>query len=644
MAISPTVNAFLQQGQNVPSTAEQTFRKSFGDAAFNLLRAKASDLVRYASTFQILSADLDQGNGLGVFVVKAGDTYRYIPVVLADGTAGGCEMVYDKAKDRFSPLDDQIVQHIVGRNRMADAKVLDHSPYTEDTRELFRNLLRPPASSNALLGSPGLGVAALPAMAKTQMAAHLMERPPLLGKIATFYPTHELAAKLAAPPVSAALPDAGPAFVRLDELTKQAAVFLREDERRELLQCGYVVKRASDVTVTALDSVESALQNDIGMEAYPPDGSRRGRDDTNTGHWPVASASVVCCGAQGFRRAPALVAGPLLLGSGGTWADLTERGALLAERTEAVPENRLQDMGGTRVEGVAAKLTELGKVFCKVMICCPARHGGFLAPCFGANWFRADQIQVRCIDGDTFLEPPAWSGLTIRVTGLIRYGYIRQQRCLVVPRESLFFLLREDNAPAIEGRVGSFEELRRLLPLFGTPLRTVRDGVALHITDSRVRKTASFTSDTDAAAWLHTSYGLSGDHIRTVLQHPRTVLMKRAFDEPPAPIPTRQSPVFDPSLLDAWADTGEPELVDTGILAAFAQDPDIKTMLVDYLPDFVTVLDRLGRVILLFTLRKGDIEAFYGQDKYTATLSSLRKIFAQIGGLVNTLQQYVNMH
>lgn len=646
VAISPTVNAFLQQEQAPASTAEQTFRKSFGDAAFDLLRAKAPDLVRHAATFRILATDLDRGNGLGVFVIQAGDAQRYIPVVLADGAVGGCEMLYDQDADQFSPLSAQAIQTIQGRNRMEDARVLAQAPHVEDTRELFRNLLRPPASSNVLLGSPGLDVASLPAMAKSQVAAHFLTHPPLLGKIASFYPVRDLAVKLTADPTPAALPPI-PHFLRLDKLTKQAAIFLREEERRELLQYGYLAKRASDSAVADLDSLEDDLQNRAGIEAYPPGGMRPGREDGDKGHWPVFSASVVCCGPRGFRRISGLAAGPLLLGPQGAWADLTERGALLADRTAAVSEAWLQELGGTRVEGVATKLAKMGKTSCRAVICCPARHSGFLSPRLGTNWFQADRLQIRHIDGDTFLEPPAWSRVPIHISGLIRYGYIRREHGLVVPRETVFFLLQEDGAPAMEGRVGSFEELRRLLPVFGTPLRTLRDGVDLRISEPRARKTASFRNDVDAAAWLHASYGLSGEQIRTVLHNPRTVLVKRAFDAAPPPVaaPTAEAgPVFDPSLLDAWADTGEPAMVDTGILAAFAQDPDIKTMLVDYLPDFVTVLDKLGRVILLFTLRKDDIEAFYGRDKYAATLGNVRKIFAQIGDLVNTLEQYVNMH
>ena len=102
-------------------------------------------------------------------------------------------------------------------------------------------------------------------------------------------------------------------------------------------------------------------------------------------------------------------------------------------------------------------------------------------------------------------------------------------------------------------------------------------------------------------------------------------------------------PVFDPSVMEQLAEIEDPELMDTGILATFAQNPDIKTLLVDYLPDFVSAQDRLGRIILMLSHQKKELQEFFGTEKYTTLLSSCRKIFITIGDLVTALKQYVNM-
>ena len=109
-------------------------------------------------------------------------------------------------------------------------------------------------------------------------------------------------------------------------------------------------------------------------------------------------------------------------------------------------------------------------------------------------------------------------------------------------------------------------------------------------------------------------------------------------------VPAEVMPVrFDPSQLGTYAEFEDPDLMDTGILASFANDPDIKDILVDYIPDFLQQQDKLGRIILLFSMNKRDLEAFYGIDKLSELLLNCRKIFKFLGNLVQSLKQYTKM-
>lgn len=655
MAVSPTVQAFQQQAQGPSGNAEQSFTKRFGDAAFNLFRAKAPALLPFVTTFHILSSDLEKETGLGVFVIRAGGEQRYVPVVLAGGAVNSCEMLYNRAEDRFYPLSEQAVADIQGRNSMTDATVLRRDPHVEDTRQLFRDMLRPPASSNVVLASVADGVASLPDRAKSVAAGYLEEHPELLAKLAVFYPPARLGEKLAVALSRPEPPAPGPAVLTLETVTKEAAAFLRQEEKEELLRHGYVVKRASGNTlVLPTDTLPQAVETALQVEVWPPlpDTASQAR---------VTKAFALCCTAEGFRREPVIVAGEFLLGADGARADLRERGALLAERCEQVSEEDLRAMDAVDCKGLGAALARLGMSLCRVLVFCPARHGGYLRPrCAGGN-VRAGDFSVRSVEEETYLTPPPdLTGTSITISSGLRFGWLRRPGEIVVPRGALFAVIDMDRPRPIAGMIGSFEEWRSLLHGLGTPLRTARDGVALHVTDMRRGKTASFAKEAEAAAWLNATFGLTGPQIRAVLEHPRCVLFaKQAFEtpegfsgpfrdaqEPDFTEDTAQAtlPMFDPSLLEAWADTGDPEMVDTGILAAFAGDPDIKALLLDYLPDFMTVLDRVGRVILLFSLEKQKFEDFYGRDEYARTLGGCRKIFKQVGELVHTLRQYVTMH
>lgn len=172
----------------------------------------------------------------------------------------------------------------------------------------------------------------------------------------------------------------------------------------------------------------------------------------------------------------------------------------------------------------------------------------------------------------------------------------------------------------------------------------------------------------DAAAWLHETYGMDAGQARKVLDSGQSlVLCKTAFEagQPmqgfPQPMPQQMPmqlpdqgamempvqgydrPAFDPSVMEQIAEIQDPELMDTGILATFAQNPDIKILLVDYLPDFISAQDRIGRIVLLLSYQKKELQDFFGTEKYTTLLSSCRKIFITIGDLVTALKQYVNM-
>lgn len=658
MAVSPTVQAYMSGPQSqAPINAEQSFHKNFGDAAFNLLRAKAPDLLRYVVTFKVLSTDLDKETGLGVFVIRNGDDVRYVPVVLADGAVNSCEMLYDKAADQFSPLSEDAIKGILGRNRMTEAQVLTRDAHIEDTRQLFRDLLRPPASSNIVLSASGPDPAVLPNAAKERIGLHLAAHPDLLARIAAFYPPVRLGEKLAAiRPDTPAIIQPASDVVRLETVSKEEAAFLSAEERAELLQHGYLVKRAAETALALpLQDLEQHLAVELRVEAVRASGPDM---PPLVDCAPVCRAEALCCEPKGFRREPVLAAGLLLLGKDGAWNDLRERGALLAGRSERVAAEDLKAFGAVDIHGLTKALVDLKSRPCQVVAFCPTRRGGYLAAFFRQGACPADSLTVRPMENETYVQADLdRAGTGLRVTPLLHFGCVRRQGELSVPAGALFAALSQDKALPPPGLIGSFDELRGLMRSLGTPLTISRDGVALHVTDRRRDKTASFATEADAAEWLHRAYDLTGAQIRGVLGRTRSVVFnKRAFEEPDA-VPVSgvvaarpenggglPGPLFDPSALDAYAATGEPELVDTGILASFARDPDIKALLVDYLPDFMIILDRMGRLILLLNLRKDDFETFYGSDKYAETLGNCRKIFTQVGEIAHLLQQYINMH
>lgn len=637
MPISPTVQAYMQQGQAQPSSAEQIFNKSFSDQAFSTLKSRFPSLMGLVVTFKTLSSDVEKGDALGAFILSAGSNIYYIPVAMSSGSIVSCEMMYDKESDQFTPITEDTVKGLHGEASYSEPTSVSGKVTVDDTKQLFRNMVRPPASSNVVLAGSNEKLTALPNSAKLAVSTYFtQENPQLLAKIAAFYPVAELAQKLAQVEEMPTVCDA-PEVIKISDLTKEAAERLSEEERKAMLDKGYVVRdagHANGITVLPMDDVAASVTSELHLEEYPR------CCEPKTQAFCTRALTVT---EKGFKLVPAIVINGYL-GCNGKVFRLDS--GLIEGMGEKASESCLRECGFFSAEEFHGRNTANGRI----LVLVPARSGGWLR-CEDATFFTGNRgVEVESADGTVTI-----SNYTRKVVAspLIEYGSVRMNGNVVVPAASLFCFIPDEEA-SIPHLVGSMDDLGRLVRSLGTPIRVDRDGVQTSITDFRTQKTASFATDADAASFLQANYGLKGSQIGSVLSGRHSVLYKLAEDFPmqagvPVPqgsanLPVEQMPIhFDPSQLGAYAEFEDPELMDTGILASFANDPDIKDLLVDYIPDFLQQQDKIGRIILLFSMNKRDLEAFYGIDKLAELLLNCRKIFKFLGNLVQSLKQYTKM-
>ena len=680
MAVSPNVDAYMAQpAQQAPmQTAEAAFVKEFGTQAFNTLRAKYPAIADRVVTFRTLDSDMDTSTAFGVFIVESGSDVVYIPCCMSGGTITSCEMAYNKAADQFYPLTKDNVREILAANAISEASILSKSPRVDDTRALFHNMIRPPVSSNVILASERPGAAALPNRYKERLSDWLeKERPDVLGKIASFYPVEELAHKLARCVEQPQVKEASlPPFLRLDALTPAIAEKLDARERSSILAHGFITKTAgeSPVTIVPFSGVSGQLiETELNLTVYTRDtfgdgntlydGRCANQLDRQVKYWPVMRACTVGIGDVGLDYQPCLVCGPDILLSNGYVALNRMQKILLHDLCNAVSWEFLDKYGYVFPGGqLGQEVGKLGNDWAHLHVIVPSRNGFTfldLEECFSV---RKNSFHIQDIRNDIVATPGDSRSFEVRITPRIQYGWIKQGNMLAVPQNSRFFFSTaelEHDVPFL----ASPETLKTLLVRVGKKLVVSDNGAGIDITDHSIGKTASFTGRTDAAAWLHGTYGMDADQARKVLDAKQSlVLSKTAFEAgqsmpdmqaAPQQMPAQGSmempmsgydrPVFDPSVMEQLAEIEDPELMDTGILATFAQNPDIKTLLVDYLPDFVSAQDRLGRIILMLAYQKKELQDFFGTEKHTTLLSSCRKVFTVIGDLVTSLKLYVNM-
>lgn len=680
MAVSPNVDAYMAQpAQQAPmQTAEAAFVKEFGTQAFNTLRAKYPAIADRVVTFRTLDSGMDTSTAFGVFIVESGSDVVYIPCCMSGGTITSCEMAYNKAADQFYPLTKDNVREILAANAISEASILSKSPRVDDTRALFHNMIRPPVSSNVILASERPGAAALPNRYKERLSDWLeKERPDVLGKIASFYPVEELAHKLARGVEQPQVKEASlPPFLRLDALTPAIAEKLDARERSSILAHGFITKTAgeSPVTVVPFSGVSGQLiETELNLTVYTRDtfgdgntscdGRCANQLDRQVKYWPVMRACTVGIGDVGLDYQPCLVCGPDILLSNGYVALNRMQKILLHDLCNAVSWEFLDKYGYVFPGGrLGQEVGKLGNDWAHLHVIVPSRNGFTfldLEECFSV---RKNSFHIQDIRNDIVATLGDSRSFEVRITPRIQYGWIKQGNMLAVPQNSRFFFSTaelEHDVPFL----ASPETLKTLLVRVGKKLVVSDNGAGIDITDHSIGKTASFTGRTDAAAWLHGTYGMDADQARKVLDAKQSlVLSKTAFEagqsmpdmqaapqQMPAqgsmemPVPGYDRPAFDPSVMEQIAEIEDPELMDTGILATFAQNPDIKTLLVDYLPDFISAQDRLGRIILMLSYQKKELQDFFGTEKHTTLLSSCRKVFTVIGDLVTSLKLYVNM-
>jgi hypothetical protein len=111
----------------------------------------------------------------------------------------------------------------------------------------------------------------------------------------------------------------------------------------------------------------------------------------------------------------------------------------------------------------------------------------------------------------------------------------------------------------------------------------------------------------------------------------------------PVPAPAlQQNPQVNTQVIEAAANIADPQVLDTGLIASLASNPDIKLQLVDLCPTFEDTVTKLGKTILLFTTAAEELQLYYGTEQYTLMLKSLRTVFTTLGDIVEDLKKFIN--
>ena len=646
MAVSPTVNSYMMQNQMAQAQpSEQIFRTKFNDAAFASLRAKYPKLASLVITLKVVEADIDKGFCLGAFILRAKSDVKYIPVVMVSGSIASCEMVYDKKDDQILPLLPKVVDQIISNN-IETATLLDKKIMVDDTRELFKRLTRPPQSSNAILASNKADISALPNHAKQTISTYLESNPELLAKIAEFYPVELLAEKLAQT-IEENLPKVDyPDVVSLEDLKENTNLLLSKADKEALLRDGFTVRKElpNDVAVFSTEELNAQVEKELNV-------SELTEDDLTT----VKACNVLTPGSNKLHETKACVlSGSMVLTDEGLYtrnggcypiayftSPMAKTSEVVATGVHTATEDDIKSVGAVNVGSFSDSKGETLAVFY------PKKAGGYSAITYSIY---SEGVKVDKADGMTTIHLEN-NGVVLRFADSVKYGKIDLENTKILPGDSLV-LLRKNNSTF--PFVRSIGEIVKLIKAFGTQLKVVSDGVAFSVNTKKNSK--SFSKKAEVAQHLVSEYGLGRMEVQRVLDtQDVVVLSKTAFLTQPAQMDAssaqhqqvapvmQQQPAFNPEVMEDFAEMQDPDMMDTGIIASFSGDMDIKENFIDLLPNFLETMTNLGKTILICVSHKAELEDHYGREKYQTFLSNTRRVFKTLGEIVVSMQSYVKM-
>lgn len=143
MPVSPRTQQ-LQAGMAAgPDQEAALFEQGFSDMAYNLLSARMPDLLESVVTFKVIKTDLEQGLGIGAFIIMRSGAPIYVPVVMSDNTVKPLEIFYHKASNMFLPLNKGWLEE-VDKNALGALGGGVKTPETLYTDVDLRNVVVPP--------------------------------------------------------------------------------------------------------------------------------------------------------------------------------------------------------------------------------------------------------------------------------------------------------------------------------------------------------------------------------------------------------------------------------------------------------------------------------------------------------------------
>ena len=95
---------FISQ-EDITDPRDEVFEQAFKEAAYDTFTAKHPNLVPSLVTFKVIKTDINEGDGVGAFIISHQGESLYVPVIMSGNKMKPMEIFYSKRMDKFLPFN-----------------------------------------------------------------------------------------------------------------------------------------------------------------------------------------------------------------------------------------------------------------------------------------------------------------------------------------------------------------------------------------------------------------------------------------------------------------------------------------------------------------------------------------------------------
>jgi len=137
------------------------FTQQFSELAYRAFQKTQPELMQNVITFRVLDVDVDNGTGIGSFILQYANDVVFVPCVVADSAIKPLEMFYSRTTDRFFPLTSNWLKEAT-KDDVSELGSPVKPPKEMSTDVDIRNIVLPPTTSRFSYASDEESAAWLP--------------------------------------------------------------------------------------------------------------------------------------------------------------------------------------------------------------------------------------------------------------------------------------------------------------------------------------------------------------------------------------------------------------------------------------------------------------------------------------------------